>query len=123
MLVHIVLLRTDLGWPVGALATQAVHASNACLFSNLTNRDEKTKTQIQSFLESGSKMNVLLKEIPSLSQMQELQEKLKETQIEYEVWVEEPENVAVAIAIVPTERSIVMPLVKRYPLFCCSNNK
>ena len=112
-LVHYVILRGDLGWKTGALATQAVHASNECLFKFLHQDDDSVK----KFLEAGSNMRVILKQAPTISAFNSLSTSLTELHLDHIVWVEQPENIPVAIAIKPYCKEKLFLVLKSYPLF------
>ena len=110
-LVHYVLLRTDLGWPKSALATQAVHASNTCLFRYFQD------PLVQNFLDSESNMCVILKQIPSLTEFNNLISELTSLKLDHSVWIEEPEHIPVAIAIKPYERKDLNLVIGKFKLF------
>lgn len=113
-LVQFILLRKDLNWSFGALATQAVHASNLCLLKYWHTTTDNDSIINISLIE---KMHTILKELKNLKELEKLESALLFHSIDYVKWKEEPEGVFTAIAIKPMFKNKIYWLVKKFPLF------
>lgn len=115
-LVQYVVLRrdlwTDLGWPLGSVVAQACHASTAAIFS--TYEDEYT----QQYISTGNldSMTKVVLEAKSLSQLENLSQRLSEAGIKHKLWVEQPENYPTCLATQPYPKSQVGPHLKKFNL-------
>ena len=63
------------------------------------------------------RMTKVVKECKGERQLLALAEKLRAESIEHKLWTEQPENLPTAIALKPSPRSAVAPLLKKYQLF------
>lgn len=62
-------------------------------------------------------LRTLVKALNSLEQLQQMAQLLASKSIEHALWIEQPENVPTAIAIVPVEREKVHAELSHLPLF------
>ena len=92
MSVLFILLRTDLKWKTGPLAAQSAHAVSLLI--------HKYHDMMSDYLEQGYAMRKIVLGC-SLKEMQECKENLQKDGILFCEWLEQPENVATAIAILP----------------------
>ncbi|KAK4687836.1 peptidyl-tRNA hydrolase PTRHD1, partial [Tremellales sp. Uapishka_1] len=98
-------LQTKLEWPIGPLLVQTAHAATACLHVHASHPD------VRRYLEGedGRGWQVMRKvtlEIPDEEGLRGLARRLDELSptIPYHMWIEEPEGIPTAIAIVPNKR-------------------
>ncbi|GFZ46914.1 hypothetical protein JCM24511_04135 [Saitozyma sp. JCM 24511] len=98
-------LLTELKWPVGPLLAQSAHASTAVLHLHRDHPD------VQRYFhgEDGRGWEVMRKvtyEVPNEEALRSLATKLDEMapKIPYHLWIEQPENVPTALALVPNKR-------------------
>ena len=107
-LIQTIVVRKDLSeaamnWPIGAVMTQACHASVGAIvkFS-----DDAGTQQYTSALNLPSMHKVVLS-CKNEAQLLQTFKKLKEKDIDAYLWVEQPENIPTALATKPVLRSIV----------------
>jgi peptidyl-tRNA hydrolase len=116
-LVQFIVLRRDLlktmEWPVGAVVSQACHASLAAVWENQDDAD------VRAYLspERINDMHKVTKEVKGEAQLRTLSEKLTQEGILHKLWQEQPENTPTCVALKPYRRSRVAPLLKKYQLF------
>ncbi len=110
-LVVYIVLRKDLGWPVGATASQAAHAVLAAVW---TYKDHPDTIAYGTDLEN---MRQVLLECPTEHALLSLAETLEKQGIDHKVWIEQPENVKVALATRPYRKSVIGHFFKALKLF------
>merc|ERR1712194_230267 len=101
-LVMYVVLRKDLGWPVGALVNQACHATAKVAWE----AKDDPESAIY-FSEAEGQMTTHTMGAADSAQFNKLAEKLCDAGVPHKVWVEHPENVASSLATWPRRRSQV----------------
>ncbi|CAG7823332.1 unnamed protein product [Allacma fusca] len=104
-------LQTTLGWPLGALIAQACHAATAVL--HIYQEDENTR----AYLAKLDSMHKVVLQIPDAESLNELASTLTTNNIDFKLWIEQPENIPTCIAIKPYPRDVVKPLVKQFKLY------
>uniref|UniRef100_A0A914UQ39 peptidyl-tRNA hydrolase n=1 Tax=Plectus sambesii TaxID=2011161 RepID=A0A914UQ39_9BILA len=104
-------LLTELKWPLGALITQAAHAATAVLWENRTDDD------VLKYMEELDTMRKVTLQVDSKEALESLAEKLRAAGVAHKLWVEQPENIPVCIAVKPMEKSNVHPHLKHLKLF------
>ena len=109
-LVQYIVVRKDLKMGTGALIAQGAHASSAALW---TSKDTPTT---QEYLSSLDTMHKIVLEGTSNDQLLALSESLTSASILHNLWVEQPENVATALATAPYHRSLLKPLFAGFKL-------
>lgn len=92
-----IVIRSDLKWPKGAIASQAAHVAVACLWEN------KDLPQVQAYLAPGSidTMHKCVLGIDSLDALMRLKTSLDAAGVPSRLWTEQPEAVVTSIATVP----------------------
>ncbi|XGW31460.1 hypothetical protein V3C99_009988, partial [Haemonchus contortus] len=91
-------LMSSLGWPMGAVCTQAAHAASAAmwLFRNDPNTEEYTKE-----LDSMHKITL---GVDSEDELIKVHERLKGREVDHKVWVEDGQSVCIALKPYPKEQ-------------------
>lgn len=92
-----IVIRSDLKWPKGAIASQAAHVAVACLW------EHKELPQVQSYLAPGAidTMHKCVLGIESLDALMRLKASLDAAGVPSRLWTEQPENVITSLATVP----------------------
>jgi len=113
--VQFVVVRRDLlktmEWPVGSVIAQACHACTAATVAHLDD------AHVRAYLADVDHMRKVVKECKGETQLLALADALRAAQVPHKVWLEQPENLPTAIALKPSPRSAVAPLLKKYQLF------
>ncbi|KAK4475386.1 hypothetical protein MN116_000792 [Schistosoma mekongi] len=103
--VQYILLRRDissvLNWPLGAIVAQGCHAATAAITSYLTHPDTVC------YLKEISRMHKIVLGVDNEEQLKNIAQKLKDANIDYYLWTEQPENVYTALATRPYEKSMI----------------
>ncbi|KAI5452317.1 hypothetical protein NCC49_000880 [Naganishia albida] len=99
-----VILRRDLldveSWPVGPLIAQGSHAATALMHLY------KDHQAMKDYTEDWKHMRKAILQTPTEETIRSLSEALSKAvpPIEHHLWIEEPENVPTALAIIPNKR-------------------
>ncbi|ORX93724.1 peptidyl-tRNA hydrolase II [Basidiobolus meristosporus CBS 931.73] len=101
----------SLGWPLGSILTQACHASTAALWTY--REDPRTKEYVSNL----DGMHKVVLETKNLNSLTTVQEKLKDLNIPYREWLEQPENIVTCLATVPVRKSEVKDAFKKCQLW------
>ncbi|XP_074603138.1 putative peptidyl-tRNA hydrolase PTRHD1 [Brevipalpus obovatus] len=109
-IVQYIVVRGDLGWPLGALMAQACHASVAAITK--FNGHENTKAYLDQ-LETMHKVVLKANE----EQLMHLTKNFSDNNIDHYLWKEMPENIMSSLATRPYEKKIILPFVKHLKLF------
>ncbi|KAL5290554.1 PTRHD1 family protein [Megaselia abdita] len=113
-LVQYVIVRSDLmktlNWPLGALIAQCCHATTAV--NHLFKEDPET---IEYFGDLENMHKVCL-EAKDETELVKISEKLKENDIKFKLWIEQPENIPTCLAVKPYKKECVHPFVKKLKL-------
>eukprot|EP00793_Prasinoderma_coloniale_P005687 PRCOL_00004161-RA len=110
-IVQYVVIRRDLAdaegtpWPLGAVVAQGAHASVAAVAQGLDAGDEATNEYVSA--EALGSMTKYVLGIDDEPALRKLSEKLHAKGIKHHLWVEQPEDVATALAAWPGRRSAV----------------
>ncbi|CEP17580.1 hypothetical protein [Parasitella parasitica] len=88
-------LAKKLQWPAGSVMTQACHAATAIL--HITREEEPTK----KYLADLDNMHKVVLETKNEGSLEKLAAVLTEHQIPFKKWIEQPENIATALATAP----------------------
>ncbi|OQV22148.1 putative peptidyl-tRNA hydrolase PTRHD1 [Hypsibius exemplaris] len=110
-LIQYLILRGDLKWPVGSLVAQGAHAASAAL--HIFREDSQT----QRFLADLDRMHVCVLKVPDEVALSSLADQLKEKDIGFKLWIEQPENVATCLATKPYMKSAVSSFFAHLKLF------
>uniref|UniRef100_A0A8D0L2Z4 peptidyl-tRNA hydrolase n=1 Tax=Sphenodon punctatus TaxID=8508 RepID=A0A8D0L2Z4_SPHPU len=115
LLVQYVVLRGDLqreplSWPLGALVAQACHAALAAVHAHGEHPDTG------AYLAQRGSMRTVVLEAPDEAALTTLAETLKQHNIDHEVWIEQPENLATCIALRPYPKEEVHQHLKKFKL-------
>lgn len=127
--VQYVVVRRDLMdiWPTGSVIAQAVHASVAAVWesrldsttvaycSQSGNGDVVQDVQQQQG--SSTQMHTVVLEAKNEAAILKLSDKLRDNDIKFVMWREQPENFVTALAARPYPRSEVKKLFNKYKLF------
>ncbi|KAJ2706881.1 peptidyl-tRNA hydrolase domain-containing protein 1 [Coemansia sp. IMI 203386] len=98
-------LQKVLNWPLGSIVAQGCHATTAVIWKH---RDDERVKSYTADLESMHKVTLETKNEASLLKMAD---NLKEKNIPYHLWIEQPENIPTCLATVP--RGIPWPINMR----------
>jgi len=112
VILQYVVVRSDLGWPLGALIAQACHASSAAVALALQKGDEATTNYIAD-LDSMHKVVLEAKDEPSLRKLEEV---LKANGVEHKLWTEQPENIYTCLATKPYPKEDIQKHFKQFKL-------
>ncbi|XP_017753972.1 PREDICTED: putative peptidyl-tRNA hydrolase PTRHD1 isoform X2 [Eufriesea mexicana] len=114
MLVQYVVVRGDLmrtmGWPIGAITAQACHACVAV--THLFYNDNYT----QAYLANLDAMHKIVLEVPDETSLNNLCLTLTNENIDYKLWMEQPENIPTSLATKPYPMDKVKSYFKKYRL-------
>ncbi|TNJ27556.1 Aminoacyl-tRNA hydrolase [Giardia muris] len=108
MLAQYIVLRRDLGWPLGALCAQAAHASIAAIHAF-------PGPDTSAYLEDLSNMRKLVLGATEV-ELKALILQLEKEGLEHHVWIEQPENIVTAVALRPYPKSRVAKILRHLPL-------
>ncbi|KAJ2852477.1 hypothetical protein J3B02_003469 [Coemansia erecta] len=103
-------LQKVLNWPLGSIVTQGCHATTAVMWKY---RDDERVKAYTADLESMHKVALETKNEASLLKMAE---NLKEKNIPYHLWIEQPENIPTCLATIPVMRSDLGDALKKCSL-------
>lgn len=101
----------DLGWPLGSVIAQGVHAAVAV---NWKYRDDPLVYEYCS--QESHQMHTVVLEATSEAKLLQLAEQLDGAHIQCVVWKEQPENMVTAIAVKPYPKEQVAPFLKHLRL-------
>lgn len=107
-----VVVRSDLGWPLGALIAQACHASSAAIAVALTSGDEATKTYVDHL----DSMHKVVLEAKDEASLKKLEETLRDNSVEHKLWTEQPENIYTCLATKPYAKEDIQKYFKKFKL-------
>lgn len=113
-LVQYVVVRSDLmkqlQWPLGAVIAQACHACTAVihLFHNDVN--------VRQYTSDLDNMHKVVLEAKDESSLHALAGKLTEANIDYKLWVEQPENFPTCLVTKPYPKTELQPYFKHLKL-------
>lgn len=110
-IVQYIVVRGDLGWPVGALIAQGAHSSVAAIANSL--QTETTKQYLQDL----DRMHKIVLKAENESQLKDLVDKLEADSISHHAWIEQPENILCSVSSAPNHKSVLQPYFKDYKLF------
>lgn len=96
-LVQVVVVRTDLDWPQGAVAAQGIHASVAALHKN------KDCVVVSEYLTDTANMTTRVYG-GSEAKLERFCSQCEQNGVVFERWVEMPENLVSAAATIPISR-------------------
>lgn len=111
-LIMYVVLRKDLDWPMGAIINQACHVSTAVTWESRDDPDA-----VLYFQQADGQMTTATLGVDGELSLTKLVDKLQRAGIPHKLWVEQPENIAVALATWPRRRSVAQKCfngVKRF---------
>ncbi|KAI9221743.1 putative peptidyl-tRNA hydrolase PTRHD1-like protein [Blastocladiella britannica] len=110
-----VVVRRDLvktlAWPLGSVISQGCHAATAALW---TFREHPETIEYVTDL---GNMHKVVYEIKNESQLSALAQSLKEREIDFALWREQPENMLTALSTRPYRRSELGDAFKKCGLF------
>lgn len=114
---QVILLRHDLlarpNWTLGSVIAQAIHASIDCL------HQYRNDTNVIKYTSDGARgsMTTIILEVRDEAHMGELKDALLHACIDHTIWVEQPENMATAIALKPYEKEGLPSFLKSLKSF------
>eukprot|EP00928_Gymnodinium_smaydae_P020138 TRINITY_DN17788_c0_g1_i1.p1 TRINITY_DN17788_c0_g1~~TRINITY_DN17788_c0_g1_i1.p1 ORF type:complete len:213 (-),score=46.82 TRINITY_DN17788_c0_g1_i1:301-918(-) len=111
-LVTYVLVRKDLGWPVGRLLTQVGHV---CMAVAWEARDDPEATFYMS--EAAEQMTKVTLEVENEEELLMYQQRLGFAKVPCKLWLEQPEGIPVCLATWPRPRSRVNGYLKPLKLY------
>ncbi|KAJ2398498.1 hypothetical protein GGI23_003200 [Coemansia sp. RSA 2559] len=103
------LIRT-LNWPLGSVVAQGCHATAAALWKH---QDDERVKQYMSDLDTMHKVTMETKNEASLLKVAA---SLKEKNVPFYLWIEQPENMPTCLATVPVVRSDLGDSMKKCSL-------
>ena len=111
-LMQYVVIRQDLGWPLGAVVAQGCHVCVAAVSEGLRVQDECTKSYTSP--ENLPHMHKCVLGIPDLPKLEKLVAKLEKApgDAPFHLWTEQPENIPVAVASWPRPKSQLQKLYR-----------
>ncbi|XP_012670785.1 putative peptidyl-tRNA hydrolase PTRHD1 [Clupea harengus] len=114
-LVQYVVVRSDLihtmSWPLGAVITQACHATTAAI--HLFYSDPDT----QEYLADLDNMHKVVLEAKDQDSLSNLALTLSEKGVSHKLWMEQPENIPTCLALKPYPKETVQPFLRKFKLF------
>ncbi|PVD32021.1 hypothetical protein C0Q70_07447 [Pomacea canaliculata] len=113
-IVQYVVVRSDLvktkKWPLGALIAQACHASSAAI--HLFYKTQHT----QEYLSDLDRMHKVVLEAKDEESLKELSQMLTTSQVDFKLWVEQPENFPTCLATRPYPKEEIQQYFKQFKL-------
>lgn len=127
--VQYIVVRGDLGWPVGALigkviksscqfksdqlvvTAQGAHASVAAISRSMD------QPMTQSYLSQLERMYKIVLKSENEDQMRQLVLQLTDAGIQHHAWIEQPEDLMASVATAPNVKSLLQPFFKQFKLF------
>lgn len=109
-IVQYIVVRTDLNWSTGAVIAQACHASVSAIARTITN------PITTRYLEDLTNMHKVILKAEKLEDLQRIEEKLKEVNIDHHTWIERPENVITCLACSPQPKPLVQAIFRHLKL-------
>ncbi|XP_060763697.1 putative peptidyl-tRNA hydrolase PTRHD1 [Neoarius graeffei] len=114
-LVQYVVVRADLihalSWPLGAVITQACHASTAAIHLHYSDPDT------QEYLAALDTMHKVVLQAADEASLTHLSTTLSDNGIAHKLWMEQPENIPTCLALKPYPKETVQHFVKKFKLF------
>ncbi|KAJ1762052.1 hypothetical protein IW142_003226 [Coemansia sp. RSA 564] len=109
-----IVIRKDLAkvlqWPLGSVIAQGCHASVAVM--QKYRDDERVKTYVDDI----NSMHKVVLETKNEASLLKMAENLKQNNIPYYLWTEQPENIPTCLATVPVVRSDLGDALKKCSL-------
>ncbi|KAG5285807.1 hypothetical protein AALO_G00007660 [Alosa alosa] len=114
-LVQYVVVRSDLihtmAWPLGAVITQACHATTAAIHLYYSDPDT------QDYLADLDNMHKVVLEAKDQESLSKLASTLSEKGVAHKLWMEQPENIPTCLALKPYPKETVQPFLRKFKLF------
>lgn len=114
-LVQYVVIRGDLyrhlKWPIGALIAQSCHA---CTAVTAMYKDDPNLLQYIADIDNMHKVVLEAKDEENLSKLSTI---LKDNNIDFKLWIEQPENFATCLVTKPYQKEVVQKFFKGLKLF------
>jgi len=113
-----VVVRNDLGWPLGAMCAQAAHAAIAGVTRGLRSDDAAMRGLAEQYLAPSNiaHMRKCVLAAPDESSLLGLAASLHNKDIPHHLWLEMPEKVPSALATAPMRKSVLAPFFKKLRL-------
>ena len=107
-LIQYIVIRKDLTtkWPLGAIVAQGCHAALAAIAKTL----ERPETL--AYLRDTENMTKCVLGVETQEALEGLSGRLKASNVEHYLWVEQPENIPVSLATAPVVKSQVSSFMK-----------
>ena len=109
-LVQYVVVRRDLNWPLGALMAQACHASTAAMHLHYQHQDTV------DYLADLDNMHKVVLGAKSRDHLEKLARKLGDREVDFKLWIEQPEDYPTCLALRPYPKDQVQKLFKGFNL-------
>jgi len=113
-LVQYVVVRGDLmqvlKWPLGAVIAQACHACSAVM--HLYHDDPNTVTYTSDL----DRMHKVVLEAPDEDSLRQLANTLEANNVDYKLWIEQPENIPTCLVTKPYAKQHVQQHFKQFKL-------
>eukprot|EP00112_Aurelia_sp_Birch-Aquarium-sp1_P009167 Seg2030.6 transcript_id=Seg2030.6/GoldUCD/mRNA.D3Y31 product="putative peptidyl-tRNA hydrolase PTRHD1" protein_id=Seg2030.6/GoldUCD/D3Y31 len=114
-LVQYVVVRRDLldslSWPTGAVIAQACHACTAAI--HLFYSEDSTK----EYLSDLDSMHKVVLEAKDKESLMSLSKQLLENDVDYKLWIEQPEDFPTCIATKPYPKDEIQKFFKKFKLY------
>ncbi|KAH0481886.1 MAG: hypothetical protein KVP17_005308 [Porospora cf. gigantea B] len=104
---YIVVNSSIRSWPIGPIVAQGAHASVAVLHEHAEHEN------VKAYLSDLDRMTKVVLEVKSTEALLKLSSELVSANIPHRVWVEQPEDVPTALAIVPFPKQTLRPLLRK----------
>jgi peptidyl-tRNA hydrolase len=101
---------------VGGLISNATHAAISVIIENSQDKDTNNYTGT-SALPPATQMHSVVLAANDQTELEQTVDKLKQNNIIYKVWIEQPENYPSCLATKPYQRKIIQPILKHLKLF------
>ncbi|KAA0189059.1 Peptidyl-tRNA hydrolase II [Fasciolopsis buskii] len=109
-LVQYIVVRRDLmsvlSWPLGAVVAQGCHAATAAIHTY------RTREETEAYFDQLDRMHKVVLGVTDEAELRALSTQLITAGIEHYLWVEQPENLATALATRPYPKSVVHAFFK-----------
>ena len=108
-------LLTALHWPLGAVAVQAAHAATKCV------ADFAPDPMVQRYLSAANRdaMRKVMCSADSSEELLRIGDNLRQSGVDFSLWVEQPEGIATCLATKPAPKSALKSVrtLRQLPLF------
>ncbi|KAJ2159874.1 hypothetical protein GGF46_002713 [Coemansia sp. RSA 552] len=103
-------LAKTLNWPLGSIIAQGCHASMAAIWKH------RSDTRVKDYMDSLDTMHKVVLETKNEASLLKMAENLRQQNIPFYLWTEQPENFPTCLATIPVMRTDLGDALKKCSL-------